>query len=68
MIAATAIANGLTVATRNTRDFERFQRSPCEPVSVSSEAETSQPIFSIIRLANSLVLAFVAPSICRSKS
>jgi len=24
MIAATAIANGLTVATRNTRDFERF--------------------------------------------
>ncbi len=24
MIAATAIANGLTVATRNTGDFERF--------------------------------------------
>jgi predicted nucleic acid-binding protein len=31
MIAATAIANGLTVATRNTRDFERFNVSLVNP-------------------------------------
>lgn len=31
MIAATAIANGLTVATRNTRDFERFNVTLMNP-------------------------------------
>jgi hypothetical protein len=31
MIAATAIANGLTVATRNTRDFERFNVTLVNP-------------------------------------
>ncbi len=31
MIAATAIANGLTVATRNTRDFERFNVALVNP-------------------------------------
>ena len=31
MIAATAIANGLTVATRNTRDFERFSVTLVNP-------------------------------------
>jgi predicted nucleic acid-binding protein len=31
MIAATALANGLTVATRNTRDFERFEVPLVDP-------------------------------------